>query len=145
MNKLKLKALSKYLEEPMKDLEPSEYGDDTFAINRQDYMVLTDEEANTAAKDYIKESLWAFNADFIIDHSDLPYESIEMIKGYQESKCEGANETIEALITDIDEFVDDAICADGRGHFLNTYDDEENEITIKVKDKEHTFYIYRIN
>ena len=105
------------------------------------YMVLTDEEADEKAAEYIKESLWAFNADFIIQHSKLPYEAKEMIESHQREKCESANETIEALIDDMDEFISDAISADGRGHFLNTYDGYENEETVEGD----TFYIYRMN
>ena len=105
------------------------------------YIVLTDEEADEMAANYIKESLWAFNADFIIQHSKLPYDAKEMIEGYQREKCESANETIEALIDDIDDFIADAISADGRGHFMSSYDGNENEETIDGQ----TFYIYRIN
>ena len=57
----------------------------------------------------------------------------------QSKKCEGANDAILALIkkTDggLDGFVEDAISADGRGHFLSSYDGDENE--------ENGFYIYR--
>lgn len=104
-----------------------------------DYLVLTDEEADEAAKEYIKESVWAFNAGFIINHSKLPYEAIEMVEGFQSAKCEDANDTILALIDDFDEFVSDAISADGRGHFLSTYDGEENEETVDGE----TYFIYR--
>ncbi len=45
------------------------------------------------------------------------------------------------MIEDEDEFVSQAISADGRGHFLNTYDGNENEQTIEGT----TFYIYRMN
>jgi len=105
------------------------------------YIVLTDDEANEMASNYIRESLWAFNASFIIDHSKLPYDAIEMVQSYQQTQCEGANETIEALIEDMDEFIDDAISADGRGHFMSSYDGRENEETVNGI----TFYIYRIN
>ena len=104
-----------------------------------DYLVCTDEEADEAAKEYIKESVWAFNADFIINHSKLPYEAIEMVEGFQSAKCEDANETILALIDDFDDFVSDAISADGRGRFLSFYDGEENEETVNGE----TYYIYR--
>jgi len=119
--------------EIVEELDPEDYNND--------YLVLTDEEANEKCAENIKDSLWAFNASFIIDHSKLPYDAIEMVQGYQESKCEGANDTIEALIDDIDTFIEDAISADGRGHFINTYDGEENEETVNGE----TFYIYRIN
>mgnify|MGYP003480099808 CR=1 FL=1 len=102
------------------------------------YSVYTDKEADEKAAEYIKESAWAFNASFIIDHSNLPYEGIEMIQTFQQ-KCEGANETILALIGDFDKFVSDAISADGRGHFLSSYDGEENEETVNGE----TYYIYR--
>lgn len=104
-----------------------------------EYLVLTDDEADKKAAEYIEESVWAFNPDFIISHSSLPYEAIEMIKNFQTIKCEDANETILALITDFDDFVSDAISADGRGHFLSFYDGEENEETVNGE----TYYIYR--
>lgn len=104
-----------------------------------DYSVYTDEEADEQAKEYIEEAAWAFNADFIIDHSSLPYEAREMIKFFQREKCEGANDTILALIDDFDEFVSDAISADGRGHFLSSYDGCENEEKINGT----WYYIYR--
>ena len=41
----------------------------------------------------------------------------------------------------IDSFVEAAISADGRGHFLARYDSEEREFN----NGRMTFYIYRIN
>ena len=108
---------------------------------RDGYIVLTDEEADEMAANYIKDSLWAFNSGFIIDHSKLPYEAKEMIETYQQDKCESANETIEALIEDLDEFIEDAISADGRGHFMSSYDGNEHEQSINGV----YFYIYRMN
>jgi hypothetical protein len=58
-----------------------------------------------------------------------------MITAFQGDKCEDANDTIAAMITDMDEFIEDAICADGRGHFMNFYDGEEYE--------SNGFYIYQ--
>jgi hypothetical protein len=43
------------------------------------------------------------------------------------------------MIKDMDDFVDDAIGADGRGHFLSHYDGNE------VEDRESGLYIYRTN
>jgi hypothetical protein len=63
------------------------------------------------------------------------------LEAIQSKKCEGANNAILSIIekTDggIDGFVEEAISADGRGHFLSSYDGDENE-----KDG---FFIYRIN
>lgn len=112
---------------------------DEYTYIDDDYLVCTDEEADEAAKQYIEESVWAFNASFIINHSKLPYEAREMIENLQTTKCEGANDTILALIDDFDEFVSAAISADGRGHFLSSYDGEENEETVNGE----TYFIYR--
>ena len=45
------------------------------------------------------------------------------------------------MIPDMDEFVDDAICQDGRGHFISHYDGKENEYKVNGK----MFYVYRLN
>jgi hypothetical protein len=59
----------------------------------------------------------------------------------QSKKCEGANDSILALIekTDggLDGFVEEAVSVDGRGHFLSGYDGEECEVG--------EFFAYRIN
>lgn len=136
----KARSLANYLDVGVDEISASRYGgneETSFDVGNETYLVLTDDEADQLCADTIKEMVWAFNADFIIQHSDLPYEALEMIQGFQESKCEGANDTILAMIDDFEEFVDDAISADGRGHFLSGYDGEENE--------QDNFFIYRTN
>ena len=108
------------------------------AINSMDdYSVLTDDEADKAVKGYIEESVCFFNTSFIASHSDVDE---EVIKKLQEL-YEDSNTAIRSLIKDFNHFVDDAICADGRGHFLSSYDGEENEVKINDND----YYIYRTN
>ena len=124
------------IQEYFEEIEPLS-GDDF-----DNFLVLTDEEADEKARREIENTVWAFNASFIIEHSKLPYEAEEMVKAFQE-RCEGANDTLLALIEDLDEFVEDAISADGRGHFLSPYDGDENEETVTVGDQMETFYIYR--
>ena len=137
----RIEALAEYLGADKDEIEETGWDDNAFKYGNQEYLVLTDSEADEKTAEYIKDSLWAFNASFIIEHSELPWEAEEMIKGFQESKCEGANDTIEALITDIDGFIEDAISADGRGHFMSSYDGEENEVNHNGE----TLYIYRTN
>ena len=67
-------------------------------------MVLSDKEADKRVTEYIKDSVWAFRPEFIIDHSNLPDEAIEMVQSFQETKSDGANETILSLIIDIKDF-----------------------------------------
>lgn len=112
------------------------FGNEDF--NEDDYEVYTDEEATEAAKRYILDSLWAFRASFILSHSKIAMDAkyLEKIQG---DLCEGANDLVKSMIDDIDYFVEDAINCDGRGHFISTYDGEENEIKV---DGEY-YYIYR--
>ncbi len=120
---------------------------DTFQCGSWEYKVLTDEEADAAAREEIMESLWAFNAAFILHHTEFYQHStvdedeafVKALRDLQGRICEGANPIVEALIQNLDVFVEDAIDADGRGHFLSPYDGEENESA------DGKFYIYRIN
>lgn len=133
----KIEELAKHLEVNKEDIEISSYNENLFILGKQEYLVLTDKEANEITKQYIRDSAWAFNASFIIEHSKLPYEAEEMLKSFQSAKCESANETVLALIEDFDTFVEDAISSDGRGHFLSQYDGEEIET--------QNYFIYRCN
>ncbi len=119
----------------------------TFELFGNEYKILTDEEADKAAEESIEESLWAFNAEFILEHSKIEVvgrEYDEIVKAFhkmQETLCESANALVKALVTDINDSIDDfvqaAVEADGRGHFISSYDGEEYE--------SENFYIYRTN
>ena len=92
-----------------------------------EYAIGTDEEADKAAHEYIEGSVWAFNADFLESMTDMPYEIFEALQ----PQCEPSNEPILACIErtcGIDEFVEEAINCDGRGHFLSSYDGHETDI-----------------
>ena len=104
------------------------------------FLVLTDEEADAHARQYIEESVWAFNASFLAGQTGLPESAFEALS----KQCEAGNEPIMQMIQatcGIDSFVEAAISADGRGHFLARYDHEEREFN----NGRMTFYIYRIN
>lgn len=134
----KFEALANFLEVEVEEVEQG-YNEFTFEAEGGEFLVVTDNEADQFAADEIKESVWAFNTNFIIEHSsalDFDEESEEIVKAIQE-KCEDGNKAILKLIDDLDEFVEDAVRYDGRGHFLAKYDGEENE--------EGNYYIYRTN
>ena len=81
---------------------------------------------------------------------DLPWEACEMISSFCENKCEGANDTIYAMIDrscgGIENFVDAAISVDGRGHFMNSYDGNEDKVDMVGENGEpETYYIYRMD
>lgn len=116
--------------------EADEYDEDG------DHLVLTDEEADEKAAEYIEQSLWAFIPSFLADETGLFVEVFEAIQG--NGKCESNNDAILSIIEKtcgLDEFVKSAISADGRGHFISHYDGKENEETVNGE----TFYIYRTN
>lgn len=97
----------------------------TIFINGNEYAVaVNEEEANAAAGQYIKDSICYFNPSFLAGHSDVPEEVFEFLadKGFFN------NEAYKSMIYDVDDFVDDAIDADGRGHFLNSYNGKEYKI-----------------
>lgn len=143
MNDPKLAALCEYLSCNPEDLikeDYDHYGLQRYSCDGKEYAIGTDEEADKAVSAAIKESIWAFNASFILNHCDLPLELEDAIKAFQEDKCEGANDALLALIEkcgDFDGFVENAVAADGRAHFLSTYDGCEED--------GGEFVIYRIN
>lgn len=129
--------------EELREERYDSYGLKVFSACGLEYAIGSDDEATEACKQYILQSLWAFNACFIIDHSKVSY-STELERGLKEMQgklCESANELVEALIEDMDVFIEDAISSDGRGSFLSSYDGNENEIKV---DGEY-FYTYRLN
>ena len=135
----RIDVLAKFLQVEVDDLTVTKYDENNFEIGEKEYMILTEEEAQEKAKEYILDSIWAFNADFIIEHSkvlDFDDASQSIIKAIQE-QCENGNEAMKKLIDDIDTFIEDAINADGRGHFMNSYDGNEAQ--------EGEYFIYRIN
>ena len=117
------------------------YGLSVYSVNGEEWAIGTDSEADEACKEYVKDTAWAFRSSFICEYCNLPQELAEALEAMQSKKCEGANDSILALIekTDggIDGFVEEAVSADGRGHFLSRYDGEECEVG--------EFFAYRIN
>ena len=139
-NALKIAELAEYLGCDADEIKVSSWNDLIFEWGNQEYLVLTDEEADEHVENYILDDLWAFRAKFIIDECGLDVACIDSLRKMQETCYESCNDLIRALIDStcgIDTFIYDAVACDGRGHFLASYDGHENET-------EH-FYIYRIN
>lgn len=166
----RIEALAQFLGCGTDELNVSSYDDKRIECGSQEYLVCTDSEADDKARREIKESLWAFNADFILSECGLDLSGAKSLKTMQEKSCEGANDFTLSLVEKccgLQRFVDAAISADGRGHFLASYDSEENEVTIEIQTQktnrtqtegevesnlqnwtegtDETFYIYRVN
>lgn len=131
----KQQALANFLEVEVTEFEIN--NDEYILPNGDSYLVLTDDEADEWATTEINEMLWAFNADFLASYTGL-HEAVfvALAEGYEKS-----NEAIMALINNagsMDEFVQECIDADGRGHFVANYDGDEIEL-------ENDYYAYRVN
>jgi len=132
LNEAQIKAIFEETNLTISELEKT--------MEDRDYSVYTDAEANEAVKEYIKESAWAFNADFILEQCELPFSGADSLK----NMCESANDFILALIEKtcgIDEFCDAAVSTNGRGNFLASYDGNE----IEISTGKDTIYLYRNN
>tara|TARA_B100000519_G_C14192364_1_gene413777 strand:- start:560 stop:1117 length:558 start_codon:yes stop_codon:yes gene_type:complete len=117
------------------------YGLRTFEANGGEYAIGTDEECDEAAAEYIRETVWAFQGWFIADHSPEGLTG-EHIDRFRKDDCEDANAPLISLIeagSGMADFIDAAISADGRGHFLAGYDGEELESDCG------NVFAYRIN
>lgn len=125
MSEAKRNALKAHLESD--EMPEYAWGSDTeFECESEEWLVCTDEEADELVAQHIRDSVWAFRASFLASHiEDLPESEIQRI---QESMYEDANAVLTRLIGDMDHFIDDAVSADGRGHFLSPYDGEEVEM-----------------
>lgn len=128
----KASTLAEHLDCDIDDLENG-YHNNYFNLGDMEFLVLTDNEADNMAKEYIKETIWAFSSWFLSKHTNIDEEIIQHLQ----DKCEGANEPLLRSIIDIDAFIDEAIGLDGRGHFMSTYDGQETEL--------NDLYIYRTN
>jgi len=132
----KILALADYLQINKDEITVSAYDLNSFEVGKNEYMVLTDKEATKKAKEEIKESVWAFRARYLTYYFkvEMPEKSIKKL---QEELSEDANDILLALIKNFNKFAEDAISADGRGHFISHYDGKENE--------HNGCFIYRTN
>jgi hypothetical protein len=135
----KMKTLAVKLGIDAKEIGTIGLSDNNFETDDgEEYLILTDDEADERCAEYIKETLWAFNANFLAAHlkEGIDQEVVELIQS--NGKCESNNSAILSLIDDLDHLIDDAIKCDGRGHFLAQYDGDEIELG-------NDLFAYRIN
>ena len=113
--------------------------DNTFRVCGNEYLIVDEDEADKLVTEYIEESLWAFNSEFLSDVTGFDKSIFDGITNLGE----GSNDVIASLIKSscgIDEVVSEAIAWDGRGHFLSSYDGEETEILVGDK----MYFAYRL-
>ena len=140
-------ALAAHLELDADDAADITEDDDDrheYSFGRQSYLVLTDEEADDAARESLRETLWAFQSSFLRQYIPALRNgaAAQAFDKMRESLCEDANDLVAAMLGEREaECIDDAIACDGRGHTLAGYDGEEYDAEIDGE----RFYIYRTN
>lgn len=101
------------------------YGLAVYEVDGEEWAVGTEAQAQKAAETYVADTLWAFNADYLINYMPNGMTS-EAVMAIQESLSEGANDAILALVgAKKKKLIKDAIASDGRGHMLAGYDGRE--------------------
>jgi hypothetical protein len=136
----KLAAIARMFDLSENDLNDIEIDFDNYTANVQgiEYYFGTDSEMDEKATDYVKDSLWAFNSSFLASETELPSEVFQALS----EKYESGNDAILRIVEKtcgLESFVGAALRADGRAHFLNNYDGEEQEATVNNE----TYYAYR--
>ena len=91
-----------------------------------EYLVLDEEEREEELQDNIKETCSYFIPEFLAEETELP---IEVFKALVD-KNEAVYKLLEKWVDGgFEQFCEDAVNADGYGHFLSGYDGEELELT----------------
>jgi len=97
-------------------------------IDPEQWLFIGENQAVKKIKENERERVYTFNSFFIFHHLK-PILKDEMnrkdIREMQEIMQDRCNELIFCLIEDYDEFIEDAIKDDGKGHYLSHYDSEE--------------------
>lgn len=105
-----------------------------------EYLVLDDDEADIMCAEYIEESVWAFISSFLASETGIDEDVFVALS----DKCEDGNKAVLSLIKGtcgLEEFIENAILADGRGPYLARYDSNEHEINAGY----NTYYVFRVN
>lgn len=120
--------------EELDDIELSDYGYGNnvhFEVHGTEYYCGTESEITNAVKEYIEQTLWAFNSSFLTKYTSDNIGD-DVISILQE-QCESGNDGILELVNwnnNQNEITEDAIKSDGWAHFLNGYDGKGSEETI---------------
>ena len=136
-------TIAKFLDIEVDDLQLENY--DHYGLEIYNgYAVGTEKEADKAVEEYIKNNAWAFNPNFLYEMTDMPQAAFTAMQ----DKCEGANDPILQIIEQscgLEDFVEAAVGADGRGHFLSSYDGNEYEEYFKseLDGKIYPIYFYK--
>lgn len=110
--------------------EWSTYDDTVLEVEGQEWLALDDSEADSRAHAEVERLLWAFNASFLAGETGIDQSAFDAIQA--NGRCEDNNDAILSMIKGtcgLESFVESAVGADGRPHFLAQYDGDVVEVT----------------
>lgn len=139
MSKNLIKAMAEYFGCEVSEVIEEEKN--YFKVNGEEYLILSNEEADEQVKEFIKESLWAFRPEFLANETGISKKVFEKLCGMYEDGNEAILTIVEGTCG-LDKLVEEAILADGRGSFLSAYDGIEHE--IYVPEEGIYYYAYRV-
>lgn len=108
-------ALARHLDCNINDVEPVRYSETEFEAEGKEWLVLTEDEADEAARESVRS--------YIDDELEIP----ENIRPY----------------FDENRYIDDVLRYDGRGHVLNSWDGTEYDAHGADNENRKIFFIYR--
>lgn len=105
-----------------------------------EYIALTDAEADAVAREYIDDNMGRFKASWLA--TIFPFDE-EWIEDFQDGDTDELREILKDSVDEEkwEDIIDTAISIDGRTHFINTYDGKEYG-PVFVDGTE--MYIYRV-
>lgn len=139
----RMEALAYHLGVPQPSLEMGSWGE--ILVKDQEWKILTRREAEKQAREYIRESLWSFNPEFLLDYMPRRM-TLRAVQQIQEL-YEDANEQLTLLVgSRLSALMSDAIQLDGRGNFLSQYDGKEVELKRHPEPSDRPYFFgYRLN
>lgn len=113
----------------------------TWLIDGDNYLIVTENEAYQEMEDYVEDNLWSFTTSFLSNVTGLDEEIFKAIQS--NNRCEGNNDAIKSLLEfgniSMHQVAMEAIAWDGVGHFLAGYDGNE----IEVYSEDETIFLYK--
>ena len=113
--------------------------DEVGDFEMEDYRFIKVSEIDTIQQDELKSDLYilgCFNADFIEDNTNIPYNAIVALQ-----KADAYESLGELMLDDIETLQSEYVRMDGYGHHFGRYDGNEYEITLNDVE----YYYFKIN
>lgn len=113
---------------------------DVFSVDGNTFQVLDDNEAIASCRNRVACDAWTFHSQFMASVTGLDQTIFDILC----PSCESANDAILAIIKGscgFDDFFNEVLLSEGRGHFLNHCGGDEFSCTVG----DDELFIYQIS